>query len=203
MSLHTLVLAAGRGSRFGDEPKQLALVAGKTLLERSVTLAKNVGETTVVLGYEHARLNSLVKDARVVVNPDWREGLGSSIARGVAALPANTSAVLILLCDQVALAAADLDALILCYQETFSSADSAAIVCAGYADGPGVPAIFPRRYFAQLMELDGDAGAKIILRTNPVLRIPMEHAQIDVDTPQDLASFIADRSTKQKPDNPF
>lgn len=189
MSLHTLILAAGRSSRFGNSPKQLALVNEQTLLERSINLAKAIGETTVVLGYEHDRLMLLVKGAHIVVNPNWHEGIGSSIAYGVAALPANVSAVLILLCDQAAITSADLNVLCNRYKDVCDHINSTPIVCASYANGVGVPAIFPRRFFAQLMALSGDLGAKKLLQNDAVISVPMERAATDIDTQESWIQF--------------
>lgn len=189
MSLHTLILAAGRSSRFGDTPKQLALIDGQTLLARSINVANAISETTVVLGCEHNRLKQCVNNARVLVNPNWSDGLGGSIAYGVAALPTHTSAVLILLCDQVAITVTDLNNLCHHYKSLSEDANSAPIVCASYENGLGVPAIFPQRFFPQLIALHGDIGAKKILQNNSVVSVPMERAAIDIDTQENWIQF--------------
>jgi molybdenum cofactor cytidylyltransferase len=185
LSLHTLILAAGCGSRFGAELKQTALLNQQPLLMRKVALAQTVtpNAVSVVLGYRHKELQALAGSAQVVINPAWQQGLGASIACGVAALPANTQAVLLLLCDQVAITAADLRRLINAYP-TLCAPDNARlpIVCAAYAGGLGVPAIFPKAHFAQLMQLAGDKGAKPLLQQHNATPVPMGNAAIDIDT---------------------
>ncbi|MET0355587.1 MAG: nucleotidyltransferase family protein [Cellvibrio sp.] len=188
MSLHTLILAAGRGSRFtknvlSENPKQLAIIDGQPMLRCAVNLANALtpGKVTVVLGYRHELMQPLVRDVNLVVNPEWEKGIGCSIACGVAALPTHASAVLIFLCDQMALNTADLKRLQILYE---SATDNKAtdIVCAKYDGSFGVPAIFPRRYFSQLIALDSDQGAKQILYKNPVISLPIENAALDIDT---------------------
>lgn len=187
MSLHTLILAAGRGSRFGGV-KQLAMIAGQTMLQRAVDLAELItpDHVTVVLGFEHEHLSMFVKPAHILLNPKWQAGLGGSIAYGVAALPASASAVLIFLCDQVALTAQDLQRLRTAYDD-----EKAHIVCAAYAEGFGVPAIFPRAYFSQLIALVGDQGAKQLLYANSVVSVSLEAAAVDIDTYEQWVQFTA------------
>lgn len=153
------------------------------MLRRAVNLANafTPGEVTVVLGYRYDLLKSLVQDVNSAVNPEWEKGIGNSIACGVAALPSHVSAVLIFLGDQVALNVTDLMRLQMRYE---SATDNKAtdIVCAKYDGSFGVPAIFPRRYFSQLIALDSDQGAKQILYKNPVISLPIENAALDIDT---------------------
>lgn len=195
MSLYTVVLAAGQGRRFGTPLKQCEIIDGLTLLQRTMCLAEQItpSRVQVVLGYQAERLQKLVATGRTVINPRWPQGLGSSLACGIAALPESASAVLILLVDQVAVTVADLNALLTRYTQANSAATSPVITCASYADGLGVPAIFPRFFFTELMALTGDQGAKKILNANPVVALAMVNAAIDIDTPQNLHDFITDR----------
>lgn len=195
MSLHTLILAAGRGSRFGGGVKQLADIAGQTMLQRVLDLGQVITpeRVSVVLGYGHEQLSSLIKSAHIFVNPLWQAGIGASIAYGVSALPASASALLIYLCDQVAITEADFKRLCDAY-EASKRDERSPIVCAAYAGGLGVPAIFPRAYFPQLIALEGDRGAKQLLYANPVLSIPLEAAAIDIDTYEQWVQFTASSS---------
>ena len=204
MSLHTLILAAGCGSRFNKDSvnntfaqtekniKQLALVSGQSLLQRSVDVARAItpDEVTVVLGYQYELLQPLLQNVRTVINSHWHLGIGNSLARGVAELPSHVSAVLIFLCDQVALGFEDLKLLQACYKSA-SENNSANIICAEYEGSLGVPAIFPRLYFSQLSALDGDQGAKQLLFRNPTISVPIAAAAIDIDTQVQLGEFIA------------
>lgn len=200
MSLHSLLLAAGRGSRFGAATKQLAEIAGQPMLSHSLQLAEAItpGQVTLVLGYQHERLRSLAGQAQPVFNPDWESGLGSSIAAGIAALPASASGVLLLLCDQVAITAHDLRQLVDRYQQA-CTLGAAGITCSAYGHHPddnnlGVPAIFPRQYFTQLRSLRGDQGAKALLYQNPVIRLPLPAATIDLDTQAQWRTFTTSQA---------
>jgi molybdenum cofactor cytidylyltransferase len=190
VSLHILVLAAGEGSRFGWAVKQLAMIGDKTMLEHALETASTLTPhpVSVVLGFRHQQLSLLVGQAEVIINPHWKDGLGSSIACGVAALPASASAVLILLGDQPALSNLDLAELTACYEQVCNQAIPP-IVCASYADGLGVPAIFPKRFFKQLIALKGDVGAKPLLYQNPLIAVPLPAAAIDIDTREQLAQW--------------
>ncbi len=193
-SLFAVVLAAGASTRFGS-PKQLVRIAGRPLLHTAVTRASEVvgSALIVVLGCGAAELGALLKHSpgSVVVNQDWREGLGSSIRAGVARLPLTCAGVMLLLADQPAVSADDLKRLAGTWrrQPLYSAA-------ALYAGTLGVPAIFPRTLFPELAKLRGDQGARVLLRRNAdrVARVPMPGAAIDIDTPEDLLAVEAARS---------
>jgi molybdenum cofactor cytidylyltransferase len=189
--LHAVVLAAGASTRFGSA-KQLVRVGGRPLLHTAVTRAAEVtgNALIVVLGSGAAALAPLLKHSpgSIVVNQEWREGLGSSIRAGVARLPAACSGVLLVLADQAAVTADDLKRLAGTWRK-----QPQYIAAALYAGTIGAPAIFPRSAFGELAALRGDAGARVILRRNAdrVVRVPMPSAALDVDTPEDLLALAA------------
>ena len=185
MRLACLLLAAGGGVRFGG-PKQLAPVAGKALLRHGLdALTPLFGEDLyVVLGARWEKVEPLVAPpARVIVNPRWRDGLGSSISHGLRAVRARGEyrGLLIALADQVRLGQRDFAGLI----ERF---DGERIVAARYAGAPGVPAIFPAALFDRLQRLDGDSGARAMLRemAEELVTVPLPQAEHDIDTPDDI-----------------
>lgn len=190
MSLHTLILAAGASRRFGARPKQLAKINGQTMLERAVQLAHSVSDTSVVLGCEYQQLVPVVQTAKVIIHSEWQEGIGSSISCGVASLPNHVTAVMVMLCDQVAITQEDLGELVKCYNNSKRDESDGKIVCASYAGRLGVPAIFPRRFFSQLVSLQGDLGAKKIIEANEVLAMPLARAAVDIDTQENLNHFM-------------
>ncbi len=201
MSLYTIILAAGESRRFGNSLKQLAQTGGQTLLWRAVQAAEAVtpGNVIVVLGCQHELVGAELKGTPMVINTHWRNGMGSSIATGIAALPETASAAMIALCDQVALGAEDFTLLSNAYTQALEGSDQTPIVCATYAGGVGVPAIFPRQFFRDLLALNGDTGAKRLLEDNAsrLLCVPLQQAAIDIDTPGNLAQFnaaIADKT---------
>ena len=187
--LHAIVLAAGASTRFGSA-KQLVRIAGRPMLHATVTRAVEVAGNAVivVLGARAEELAPLLSHspASIVINRDWREGLASSIRAGVARLPAACSGAMLLLADQAAVTAEDLRRLAGAWrrQPTY-------VAAAVYGTTVGVPAIFPRSAFADLSQLRGDQGARALLKRNSdrVVRVPMESAGVDIDTPEDLLAI--------------
>ena len=152
--------------------------------------------TIVVLGARADELAPLLthSPASVVINREWREGIASSIRAGVARLPAACSGVLLVLADQAAVTASDLQRLVGIWRRQPDY-----VAAALYSGAMGVPAIFPRSRFRELCDLRGDIGARMLLHRNPdrVIRVPMESAALDIDTPEDLLSL--DAATTSKP----
>jgi len=188
-ALHAVVLAAGASVRFGSA-KQLVRIGGRPLLHTVVTRASEVAGTavTVVLGARAAELAPLLRHSPVsiVINRDWPEGLASSIRAGVTRLPGTCTGVMLVLADQAAVTAEDLKRLAAAWRRQPDY-----IAAALYRATTGVPAIFPRSCFSDLAELRGDVGARAVLRRNPdrVVRVPMESAAFDLDTPEDLLAI--------------
>ena len=124
MTLAGLLLAAGGASRFGS-PKVLAPYRGKSLVGRGAQLLapRCPGGVHVVVGASADGVRAALAGEVITIvdNPDWARGLSTSLVRGVAALPPEADAVLILLCDQPAVTADDLDALIAAWRSGFDS----------------------------------------------------------------------------------
>jgi len=185
------VLAAGGSLRL-DRPKQLVRHQGRTLLERTISAAVGAGADpiVVVLGASadaiERELPSFSNSVRIARNPQWADGMGTSIACGVRALletdPA-AQAVLILVCDQPALSAEVLKGFV-----DLASAEPAKIIIADFGSGRGPPVVFPRARFEELLALRGDIGAREIHRKYPddVRMLAFPGGAIDIDTPGDL-----------------
>lgn len=192
-SLHAIVLAAGSSSRFGS-PKQLVRVDGRPLLHAAVSRAVEVAghAVSVVLGAHAADLAPLLRHsaASIVINRDWNEGMASSIRAGVSRLPGSCGGVMLVLADQAAVTAEDLRRLATTWRRQPDY-----IVAAQYGATLGAPAIFPAASFRDLAELRGDRGAQALFKRNPdrVIRVPMDSASIDIDTPEDLLRLEATR----------
>lgn len=189
-SIAAMIMAAGEGRRFrGCKP--LANVHGTTLLQRMVSQVRHlVPHTCVVTGAWHASIVQAQKDGdltdvTLIHNAAWQSGLGHSISVGVSQLESDFDGILILLADQVAITANDIEALI----DQFEWNN---IVCGYYAGRRGVPAIFGRNSFQRLKSLADDRGAKQLLYRSdvPVSEYNMPTASVDVDTQKDLQDWV-------------
>ena len=193
--LYAIVLAGGASTRFGS-PKQLVRIGGRPLLHTVVARAAEVtgNALIVVLGAGAGELAPLLRHSpgSVVVNPQWREGLASSIRAGVARLPAACAGAMLVLADQAAVTSDDLRRLAGTWRRR-----PQCITAALYAGTAGAPAIFPRSAFTELAALRGDSGARSVLRRSAdrVIRVPMPAAELDLDTPEDLLALEPARST--------
>ena len=173
-----IILAAGSSQRLG-QPKQNVLLAGETLLQRAIRTAAEAGLSPIIVIIRRTiALATLTTqtDIEFVINSNPDEGIASSIRRGIAALSSRAVAgAVIMTCDQPAVTAAHLRTL---------ASDEDQITGSRYARTIGVPAYLPRASFAELLQLSGDAGARVLLQAPH--SIPAENLDLDIDTQQDL-----------------
>lgn len=179
-STAAVILAAGSGRRMGG-PKALLRVGDETLLRRMarVALAAGCAPVLAVVGDWAPGLDDM--SVQVLVNAGAAEGMASSLRLGIAALPEATEAALILTVDQPAVDAVLLRSLL----ALAAKAPDRPTVCA-YADTIGIPAVVPRRLFAELESLHGEQGAKPILLREGAAALPFPEGAFDLDTPEDL-----------------
>jgi len=184
--LFALVLAAGRGGRFGAT-KQLELIDGVPLVRRAADCASAVcGEKTVlVVGHDATAVARAAGDAArfVIVNERHDAGMGGSIAAGTKALAHVASGLLLVLVDQALVTPRHLQSLI----DAWSGAEDE-IVATSFADVQGPPVLFPRGAFTALSSLSGRDGARRIIRDPrfQLKSIRFERAAVDIDTTDDL-----------------
>jgi molybdenum cofactor cytidylyltransferase len=183
-----VILAAGGSSRFGH-PKQLLPFRGKTLVRTIIDAACEAGcsPVVVVIGSEAEKIHPELAHANVIEirNSNWQRGIGSSIRSGVQTLidhPPDVEAILLLVCDQPAVNTRFIKRLIATREATKKD-----IVSSSYANTVGVPALFDRSLFEELLSLSDEAGAKSIILQNPerVAQLPFPEGAIDIDTPED------------------
>lgn len=186
--LDILVMAAGMSSRLG-QPKQLLELNERALIWHAATLALEfTPHVTVVLGHASEQCLDAIRElpVKTVVNEQYKEGLGSSIAYGVSTLE-DCHCVLIMLCDQPLIPKRHYQSLV----ET-SKEFPQLIIASHYDKKSGVPAVFPKQYLPALRALKGDKGAKALLETNIYQYIPLsKEYSSDVDTQEDWEKIAA------------
>jgi CTP:molybdopterin cytidylyltransferase MocA len=187
-SVGAIVLAAGGSKRLGF-PKQLLTFRGEPLVSRAALAALNAGAhpVIVVIGAD-ADLTlpvlTRVPGVKTVLNDSWQDGLASSLTIGLRALMkiGDCDGVILMLVDQPNVTTGAVSRLIAEFDNDHR------MVAAGYAGVIGVPAIFGKEFFDDLLGLTGDTGAAQLLRSNSerVTVVPMPEAEMDVDTVADI-----------------
>lgn len=184
----SILLAAGASSRLG-KPKQLLQIGGESLLRRTARFAVEAGcsPNIVVLGAfaEELRLELDSLAVEIVINADWRKGMGSSLGVAMYSLLQRSpvpAAVLLLVCDQPDVSADLLRTLV-----AQQAVDGNAIVASRYGGIAGVPAVFASGFFPELATVEGDQGARHILAQHAAEAsyIDFPQGSFDVDTPAD------------------
>jgi molybdenum cofactor cytidylyltransferase len=181
-----LVLAAGTSTRFGDT-KMIAPLHGKPLIQHALEAVQEAcsGSVNLVVGHDkEAVVNAAAELAnQIIVNINFAEGLGTSIAAGVQACRERADAILVLLGDQPLITNDHLTRLV----EVWSGAPDE-IVASSFDEVQGPPILFPGDCFDELVKLTGDMGARFVMTNKRfvVKSIPCPAARFDVDGPVDL-----------------
>ena len=193
-----LLLAAGQSRRMGRVNKMLAEVKGEPMVVHAARalIASKADPVVVVLGHEPDRVRSALEGMNVsfVHNPDFAEGLSTSLRNGLNALPSEANAAVVALGDMPTVTPEDIDALI----DAFDP-DSGATICVPTHDGKrGNPVLWARRYFAEMAAVSGDVGARHLIGANADQLVEVPRAGsgvlIDLDTPEALAAHMAESS---------
>lgn len=200
MRIELIVLAAGRSRRFGDANKLLAPFEGEALIVRTVRRMSDVmvpgHDVRVSVVVDDAdgpvaaavRTAGIVPEVRIVENAQADDGMGTSVAAGVANLEGGVDSAVIVPGDMPFVSAHVVGALI----EAFVADGGWRPAYPTPADGTQVnPVIWPRAYFAKLAALEGDKGGKALLSGEACCTILLDdprHAA-DIDTPDDLATL--------------
>jgi CTP:molybdopterin cytidylyltransferase MocA len=188
-----VVLAAGAGSRFGGG-KLLAPFGGRTLIEATLLGLREapVDETIVVVGKDAERLRGFCESdgVRCTENPDWEEGMATSVKKGLASCSPDARAAVILLADQPLVGEEAVERLVRAFEE------GADVAVATFGGRPRNPALFARRVWPMLREeLSGDEGARGFMGRHPelVTEVPCDDVAdpADVDTVRDLRRLEA------------
>lgn len=187
-----LVLAAGRSSRMAERNKLLCEVAGVPLVRRAVNAAcaSRAAQVVVVTGHQADLVEAVLVDRplSLVRNPDYADGMATSLRCGLRALPVDTDAAIIMLADMPQVNAVDIDRLIAAFDPA-----APAVLVPEHAGKRGNPVLWPYRYFAEMMALAGDTGARGLLEQYAAnvhtIPFPDNAIFLDVDTPAALQAL--------------
>ena len=185
--LSILILAAGNSSRLGS-PKQLIEFEGKTLIERITETALSMSdEVLIILGGNSEQISPTLErfehTISTINNPDWQQGMGTSIRLGVEKLAHQSDLILILLSDQPFISKVLLQNML----QTYANSQNPIVACV-YNNTLGVPILFSKSVFKDLLKLSGDKGAKSFLHlyANQISMIDFPEGIIDIDTTEDV-----------------
>ena len=189
-----LVLAAGRGTRFGSEPKLLAPLDGRPLVRHAAEAASacSLRPVIAVTGHEQEAVTAALAglDITLVPNPAYAEGLSTSLRAGFAALPPDAEAVIVMLGDMPRIGPDLLDGIARAWRE----AGRPAALVPTWAGRRGNPVLLTTGLASEIAALSGDTGAGPLLRDRPDVvewPAPAGTVALDIDTPAALAAAQA------------
>ncbi|WP_170769527.1 NTP transferase domain-containing protein [Ruegeria lacuscaerulensis] len=192
-----ILLAAGQSSRMRGTDKLMQNVGDTPLLRRSAMTARQVGPVIVALPpLPHPRYQALDGlDLTLVEIPDAAEGMNASLRGAMTHLPAEATAAMVLLSDLPDITAEDLNSVV----SSVTEHPKKLIWRGATKDGkPGHPVIFDKSLFAELRRLTGDEGAQTVARAHSdkvhLHPLPNRNALLDLDTPEDWATWRARHS---------
>lgn len=190
-----VVLAAGRSLRMGPKNKLLEKLGGKSILHHVITALQEsqIKSIVVVLGHEAAKIKNDLEgeDVTYVMNPDYKQGIGTSISAGIRSVAKSARGALIMLGDMPVISAKTIDKLV----NDFNRNSQAEIVVPTYEDQPGNPVLWSNRFFPQLSSLSGDRGGKPLIEENTDVvsfcSVDSESVHLDVDNSDELERLRA------------
>jgi len=191
-----LVLAAGRSTRMGGPNKLIAEISRRPLVRIAAeeALASRAKPVIVVTGHQRDQVEAALEalPVRLVHNPDFAQGLGTSLKAGIAAVPADADGVVVCLGDMPQVDAGLIDRLI----AAFDPERAALVVVPTFEGKRGNPVLWSRRFFPDLMTLEGDVGARHLIGRYPeaVVEVPVDGKAtlVDIDTPEALIGVKAE-----------
>jgi len=186
------VLAAGMSRRMEGKNKLLEDFGGKPLVRHAVeaALGSKASPVIVVTGRDDVAIEQALAglDVRFVNNPDFADGLSSSLKAGIRAVPEACAGAIICLGDMPRVSSALIDRLI----DAFAPERGAMIVAPARNKQRGNPVLWAQRFFPELLKLEGDMGARKLTNFYDEglfeIEIGDDSAFADIDTPEALAT---------------
>jgi molybdenum cofactor cytidylyltransferase len=188
-----VVLAAGQSRRMGKSNKLLAIIDGKPMVRRSVEaiIASAASPIIVVLGHQGEAVKAALDDLELtfVENPNYGDGLSTSLVRGISALDRSSDGAVVMLGDMPAVKGEQIDQLIAAFDPVEGRG-----ICVPTSKGKrGNPVLWGQRYFEEMKNMAGDAGAKHLIgeHEDDVCEVAVDDGSVllDIDTPEALTAF--------------
>jgi molybdenum cofactor cytidylyltransferase len=188
-----VILAAGESTRLG-RPKQTLQYEDQSLLKHTIKAAvdSDIGPVIVVIGSNEKEIHAHIENdpISIVLNNDFHEGIGSSIRTGISHIlevHKDCDNVILMVCDQPYVTAGLLKAMIDTCEKT-----NKPIVACSYKNTIGVPSLFDKRFFPELLSLTGEEGGKMVLlqHEEDIATVPFPEGEIDIDTMADYEGLI-------------
>lgn len=182
--LAVVILAAGTSSRLGEITKQLLVYKNETLLKIAVKKALEISKDVfVVLGHEKEKCEKELEDfdVNIIYNPNYKKGMGSTLSLGIKHTK-EFNYTMVMLCDQPFIPLSH-------FQALKKNIQNENIIASLYEKNKSskVPAIFPKKYYDELLKLYADFGAKEILQKESCINIQLEKDFcMDIDTFEDI-----------------
>ncbi len=189
--LEIVILAAGASTRLGKS-KQLLKINDEPIICKVATIAVKLkdkfklSQPIVIVGKDAPKVERILafSDVLTIYNEQWKDGMGSSVATAAKKLKSDSTAILLMTCDQVLITYEALVTLIQCWHLSPEK-----IIASFYNKTLGIPVIFPAKYFPELCLLGADKGAKGLLKKykDDVVPFDCPLATQDLDTKDDEA----------------
>jgi len=192
MPLSVIILAAGQSSRMG-QIKQLMPFRQSTVLGEVINnfLLSAVSEIILVLGHRAEEVMKTIasKPTKIVINPDYRRGMSTSIIAGLNHVDTQTRAVMLALGDQPLIGSLTINRLIRAFYR-----HDRGIIIPTYRGKRGHPIIFAIKYKEELLKLKGDVGGRQIIKDHPndvlSVEVASESVVVDFDTKNDYQAHV-------------
>jgi len=192
-----IILAAGRSKRMGSENKLLLPFGHQTLIQHTteIILSSNANPVYLVLGYGAPEIERYLQGnpMNMVHNPNWQQGMTTSIQAGVEAVTEKVKGYMICLADLPLMETGDYNHLLTCFEQA-QQGDARCIAAPSFQGERGNPVIFSSTWKPEIMALQGPDGCRSIVQANThhLVSIPMadNRAKADVDTPEAYERLI-------------
>ena len=187
--LGAVLLTAGKSERMGGRPKALLRFRGRTFLELVLSAIAEAGitNTAVVVGHHRDEIAAAFPTSSLVFNPDYEQGMSTSVQAGIRALPAGLAGAGVFLVDQPLI---DRDT-IASLSTQLKPGRIVLPICEGH---PGHPVFFANEVFAEILGLRADQGLNIVVRRDPerIIAVPVTNSGVlqDIDTPEQFSNLL-------------